>query len=274
MKISLNLKTGESRMLRSWKNNNDPAPGIFSFGIDHHDSDQFFIWKRSVPYWRSSYWNARTFNKIPGANHYFLFHFITRHIHDELYLEYSAMYDHTRLVMDTSGEIRCQIWNYESKSWGLTWFQPKDRCSLYAACGAFATCNNHNTPICKCMPGFKPVASPENWNSANWSDGCVREVQLRCGDDDKFVPLGKIKVPDDESAAVASSAGECRSHCVSNCSCRAYAYANMSNGGAPTCLVWYGRLVDAGNLDVGSDEGATDLYIRVAASELSKFSCS
>ncbi|XXG70260.1 hypothetical protein AAC387_Pa06g3059 [Persea americana] len=269
MKISLNLKTGESRMLRSWKNNNDPAPGIFSFGIDHHDSDQFFIWKRSVPYWRSSYWNARTFNKIPGANHYFLFHFITRHIHDELYLEYSAMYDHTRLVMDTSGEIRCQIWNYESKSWGLTWFQPKDRCSLYAACGAFATCNNHNTPICKCMPGFKPVASPENWNSANWSDGCVREVQLRCGDDDRFVPLGKIKVPDDESAAVASSAEECRSHCVSNCSCRAYAYANMSNGGAPTCLVWYGRLVDAGNLDVGSDEGATDFYIRVAASELS-----
>ncbi|RWR88115.1 Protein kinase domain-containing protein [Cinnamomum micranthum f. kanehirae] len=180
-----------------------------------------------------------------------------------------AMYDHTRLVLDTSGEIRCQIWNYESKSWGLTWFEPKDRCSLYAACGAFATCNIHNTPICKCMPGFKPVASPENWNSANLSDWCVRKVQLRCGDDDRFVPLGKIKVPDGESTAVASSVEECRSHCVSNCSCRAYAYANMSNGGASTCLVWYGRLVDAVNLDVKSDWGATDLYIRVPASELS-----
>lgn len=274
MKIRLNLKTGESRMVRSWKNNNDPAPGIFSFGIDHHDSHQFFVWKRSVPYWRSSYWNERTFNKIPDANNYFLFHFITRHIDDELYFEYSALYDHTRLVMDTSGEIRCQIWNYESKSWGLTWFQPNDRCSLYAACGAFATCDKHNSPICKCMPGFKPVASPENWNSANWSDGCVRKVQLQCGDDDRFVPLGKIKVPDGESTAVASSAEECRSQCASSCSCRAYAYAKISNGGAPTCLVWYGRLVDAEYVEVKSDWGATDLYIRVAASELSKFSCS
>lgn len=158
-------------MLKSWKNINDPTPGIFSFGIDQQDSHQFFIWKRSVHYWRSGYWNARTFNKTPDANNDFLFHFITGQINDELYFEYSAMHEHTRLVMDTSGEIRCQVWNHESMTWILAWFQPKDRCSLYAACGAFAACNNHNTPICECMPGFKPVASSENWNSANWSDG-------------------------------------------------------------------------------------------------------
>eukprot|EP00268_Persea_americana_P024260 TRINITY_DN236_c1_g1_i4.p1 TRINITY_DN236_c1_g1~~TRINITY_DN236_c1_g1_i4.p1 ORF type:complete len:830 (+),score=103.11 TRINITY_DN236_c1_g1_i4:54-2543(+) len=270
MKIRLNVKTGERLMLRSWKNNNDPAPGIFSFGINQQDSDQFFIWKRSAPYWRSGYWNARTFNKIPDANNQFLFHIITMRVRDELYFEYSSMYDHTRLVMDTSGELRCQVWNYESKSWGVAWFEPKDRCSLYAACGAFSVCSNHSTPTCECMPGFKPVGSSENSNSVNWSDGCVRKAQLQCGEEDGFVSLGRIKVPDGESMAIAASEEECRAQCVSNCSCSAYAYANMSNGGAPTCLVWYGGLVDvAGSYAVERDEGASDLYIRIAASELS-----
>lgn len=270
MRIGLNTRTGESRMLRSWKNNNDPAPGIFSFGIDKRDSHQFFVWKGSAPYWRSGYWNVRTFNKIPDANHWFLFHFITRSIDDELSFQYSALYDHTRLVMDTSGQVRCQVWNHESNSWGLAWFQPKGRCSLYAACGAFATCNNQKTPSnCECMPGFEPVASPENWDSAKWSDGCVRKEQLRCRDEDRFVLMGRIKFPDGESMVIAASAEECREQCVSNCSCRAYAYANVSNGVAP-CLLWYGRLVDAGNLDEKGDVGG-DLYIRVATYELSKF---
>ncbi|XXG83207.1 hypothetical protein AAC387_Pa10g1013 [Persea americana] len=179
------------------------------------------------------------------------------------------MYNNTRLVMDTSGQLTCQVWYDASKSWGLAWVQPRDSCSIYAACGAYGICNNHNNPICKCMRGFEP-ASPSNWNSGNWSAGCVRKAQLECWNKDGFLLMGRIKIPDGETSAIAKSAEECRAQCVSNCSCSAYAYANTSGGAGSSCLVWYGRLMDAGDLTVEEkDDGARYVYIRVAASELS-----
>ncbi|XP_058073094.1 G-type lectin S-receptor-like serine/threonine-protein kinase At4g03230 isoform X2 [Magnolia sinica] len=268
MKIGMNKKTGENRLLLSWKDVDNPAPGSYSFGLDPQDSNQFFIWVGLDRHWRSGYWNGRTFNKIPEASTDFLFHFITISNDDEVFFQYSALYDNTRMVMDVSGQIRCQVWYDTSKKWGLAWFEPRDRCSIYGACGAYGICNNHNQPFCKCMPGFEPASETE-WGLGNWSGGCVRRMPLKCDGGDWFLSLGQMKVPDSESTVIVASEEECRKVCARNCRCSAYAYAKVSGGGASTCLVWFGNLMDGGDLrGEERDEGAQDLYIRLAGSEL------
>lgn len=55
-------------------------------------------------------------------------------------------------------------------------------------------------------------------------------------------------------------------NCVlSNCSCSAYASANVSIGGIG-CITWYGDLIDTREFT----DGGQDLYIRVSASTLGK----
>lgn len=44
MKIGYNKKTGENKILNSWKNREDPAPGLFSLAIYPTDaSNQYFL---------------------------------------------------------------------------------------------------------------------------------------------------------------------------------------------------------------------------------------
>ncbi|XP_058092429.1 G-type lectin S-receptor-like serine/threonine-protein kinase B120 [Magnolia sinica] len=62
MKVGINLRTGETWTLRSWRNDTDPAPGSFTFGIDPQSLNQFFIWRRSIPYWRGIFWNGTAFS--------------------------------------------------------------------------------------------------------------------------------------------------------------------------------------------------------------------
>ncbi|KAJ1272950.1 hypothetical protein BS78_06G242300 [Paspalum vaginatum] len=60
---------------------------------------------------------------------------------------------------------------------------------------------------------------------------------------------------------------ECTTECCSNCSCTAYAYANMSTalsgGDLSRCLLWFGELVDMGKYLHMDGE---DLYLRQAGS--------
>ncbi|KAM3244763.1 hypothetical protein ACQJBY_056221 [Aegilops geniculata] len=75
-----------------------------------------------------------------------------------------------------------------------------------------------------------------------------------------------MKVPDKFLHLKNKSFDECAAECSSNCSCTAYAYANLSSGGAnddPTrCLVWTGELIDTGK----STNSGENLYLRLAES--------
>ncbi|XP_058090932.1 G-type lectin S-receptor-like serine/threonine-protein kinase At4g03230 [Magnolia sinica] len=266
MKIGVNLVTRQNRFLRSWKTDTDPTPGIFSFGINLQDSNQFFVWQGSSPHWRTGYWNDRSFNQIPVTSNSFIFHFTTVSNEESIYLEYSALYNNTRMVMDVSGRVECRIWYDSTKTWGVAWMQPKDECGVYGVCGKNTRCSDSNTPPCECLRGFEPVSSKE-WNSGNWSSGCKRRTALKCGEEDEFLSLGRLKVPDHEFlVAAAGKAEDCRAECVRNCSCNAYVFTNVS-GGASQCLVWFGNLMDIG--DLIENQGAQDIHIRIAASELS-----
>jgi hypothetical protein len=88
---------------------------------------------------------------------------------------------------------------------------------------------------------------------------------LRCRDD-HFLPLAGMKVPGKFVYARNKSFEECTAECYHNCSCTAYAYANLSSilatGGPSRCLIWIGELVDS------EKSGALggNLYLRLAGS--------
>ena len=76
--------------------------------------------------------------------------------------------------------------------------------------------------------------------------------------------LPDMKVPDKFLQIRNRSFDQCVAECSSNCSCKAYAYANLSSGGTMAdpsrCLVWTGELVD-------SEKKASlgeNLYLRLA----------
>ncbi|MCI65034.1 G-type lectin S-receptor-like serine/threonine-protein kinase, partial [Trifolium medium] len=83
--------------------------------------------------------------------------------------------------------------------------------------------------------------------------GCVRKKGASvCRNGEGFVKVVSLKVPD-TSVAVAKglSLEECEKQCLRDCSCTAYAAADVSNGGSG-CLAWHGDLMDIQKL---TDQG-------------------
>ncbi|KAJ4976203.1 hypothetical protein NE237_001309 [Protea cynaroides] len=134
----------------------------------------------------------------------------------------------------------------------------------YGHCGAYGSCRTENTAECDCLPGFQPK-SPTEWYLSEWWDGCVRKRTLGCGKGDGFLKLVGLKLPDTSTSIVDKnlSLKECERGCLNNCSCTAYAPADITGEGSG-CLTWFGNLMDIRYFSDGSDH----LYLRVDAVEL------
>ncbi|KAJ0111194.1 hypothetical protein Patl1_02131 [Pistacia atlantica] len=70
MRMRLDKRTNVSQRLISWKNIEDPAPGLFSLELDPNGSNSYFIlWNgsRSHRYWSSGPWNEnqKLFDDVP-----------------------------------------------------------------------------------------------------------------------------------------------------------------------------------------------------------------
>ncbi|KAM0891177.1 hypothetical protein ACQ4PT_026563 [Festuca glaucescens] len=79
-----------------------------------------------------------------------------------------------------------------------------------------------------------------------------------------------MKVPDKFLHIKNRSFDECVAECSRNCSCTAYAYANLSRDDPTRCLVWIGELIDTGK----SVYYGENLYLRLAESPVNKKSSS
>ncbi|KAK4438571.1 G-type lectin S-receptor-like serine/threonine-protein kinase [Sesamum alatum] len=152
--------------------------------------------------------------------------------------------------MDVSGQIKQLSW--DNADWNLFWSQPRQQCEVYAYCGAFGTCNQNSLPFCDCLPGFKHK-SENDWNLKDYSGGCVREMNLQCGNNstnsnargDKFSMSSYMSLPDNALSMTVGNAGECESVCLNNCSCTAYAYDGNQ------CSLWNGELLNLQQLSQG-----------------------
>jgi hypothetical protein len=179
-----------------------------------------------------------------------------------------------RLVLNEVGVVQQLGWDPVSRVWNVFTQAPRDVCDDYAKCGAFGVCNVNtaSTLFCSCVVGFSPV-NPSQWSMRETRGGCRRNVPLECGNGtttDGFKMVRAVKLPDTDNATVDMGATleQCRARCLANCSCVAYAAADIRGGDDGSgCVMWTDAIVDVRYVDKGQD-----IYLRLAKSELGKHS--
>ncbi|OMO99852.1 S-locus glycoprotein [Corchorus olitorius] len=277
MKLSFNKRTNQSQRFTAWKNQDDPAPGFISLEIDPSETNQvIFVWNRSQQYWSTGPWDGQTksFNMVPEMRMLYLAGFIFNHVsnENESYFTYSFSTNFvnkdfviSRSSINASGQFVGTYWLTTKKDWTLYFSQPKQQCDVYGYCGAFGSCNDKSRQFCNCLTGFQP-ASREEWNQQLYSGGCTRQAKLQCENadsrGDQFLEIRMTTFPTNPQNVAADGIKECRSTCLNNCSCTAYAYNDNE------CSIWIGDLLNLKQLGEDDDEGKT-LHIRLAYSEFS-----
>ncbi|CAN1839575.1 G-type lectin S-receptor-like serine/threonine-protein kinase RKS1 [Linum perenne] len=239
MKLGVSRKTGSNRFLTSWRSEDDPATGLFTYKLNPSGSPQFFLYQDGI-YYSNTFVNASI---------------------------------HGRLVLHPSGLLNLMIWDGGDGQWKVIFSSPKHECDFYGSCGPFAKCYSSVVfPYeCDCLPGYEP-RYPRKWESRDRSAGCVRkrsESPSICRAGEGFVRVEKVKIPDASTALwtdVGMSKQKCEDECRKNCSCTAYSTIDI-NGKGTCCWTWYGDLIDTVHLAVN----AYDLYVRVDAIELADY---
>ncbi|KAK1305044.1 Receptor-like serine/threonine-protein kinase SD1-8 [Acorus calamus] len=267
MKVGWGLQTGLNRSLTSWRSPNDPSSGDYKFYMDIHGSPQFMLRRLldSILMFRTGPWNGLGFSGIPEMNVYNMFHYEFIQTQTEVYFTLFMRSDiKTRMILLPTGVLERYVWVEQKQGWNQLWASSKDQCNNYGTCGPNGICNTSDINVCDCLSGFKPK-SPKDWYLKDGSDGCLRKTELDCKGD-VFVAVSSVKVPDTSNSTVDKemSLDACRDACAKDCSCTAYATANISSGRG--CLMWFGDLWDTRTFV----DGVQVIYLRLAASEISQ----
>ncbi|XP_028086220.1 G-type lectin S-receptor-like serine/threonine-protein kinase At4g27290 [Camellia sinensis] len=193
--------------MSSWKCNDDPAQGDYTYWLDLHGYPQIFVSKGSVVLFRAGPWNGlwftgteTTLTKNP------IFKFGLYFEKDEIYYWYDLLNSSvaSRFILTPNGFAQRWTWINQNKGWVLYVNAPPTvNYDSYNLCGADGSCDVDKSP-------YSGVKLPDMLSS--W---CNRTMTL----------------------------GECREVCLKNCSCMAYTSLDIREGGSG-CLLWYDDLVD------------------------------
>ncbi|XP_016492884.1 G-type lectin S-receptor-like serine/threonine-protein kinase At4g03230 isoform X2 [Nicotiana tabacum] len=236
----------------------------FTFQLEQANNKKYVILKDGGIYWKGSVSTSGSFgfSEMPAYIANMLSNFTENNTVDSSYA--NSIFERTRLLMNSSGEIQFYSWDKESSQWSLMWLAPKDTCDVYKKCGKFGICNsNHVSSLCKCLPGFEPD-SPENLRAGEFSGGCSRMSVNSCEEDnvgklDTFLDLRSMKFASpDRLHTNTNTSDDCRRLCLRDCQCQAYTYDNF------VCGIWLSILK---NLQENYS-GGFNLSIRVATSNI------
>ncbi|CAA2993145.1 G-type lectin S-receptor-like serine threonine-kinase At4g27290 isoform X1 [Olea europaea subsp. europaea] len=264
-KFGLNYVTGRESFLTSWKTNEDPSPGNFTFHLDTTGYPQGIIKRGNLIVCRIGPWNGIRLSGIPNARQdptyaYGLFMSKNRTYYWEEAIDKSVI---SRVTLSQSGVVQRMTWVDRIQDWVVYLNIPADICDTYKLCGAYGRCNIGNSPSCGCLDKFVPKDA-QDWIRSDWSNGCIRRTPLNCSKGDVFLKYSGIKLPDSRYSRFNKNMTieECKVECLKNCSCMAYTQLDISKEGSG-CLFWFGDLVDIRDLSVNGQ----DIYIRMASSE-------
>ncbi|KAL8088120.1 hypothetical protein AgCh_038043 [Apium graveolens] len=244
------MKMDETLNLTSWKSEEDPAAGNFSFRLDEEVNGGYSIEKYGfIPYWKSGGKRINSFiskqMSIPASS----------------LLSNTTNSSRSRLFMKSDGEIEYLSWDNVNMTWSVSWSEPKGPCSVFKACGSSAKCNphphNHTMALCTCLPGYEPT-NEENWKPGDNSQGC-KKISSECTPSNtSFVQLNVTMVRSNTQSFQAVEEGvKCISLCQNECACQAYSNSyNRKNG----CWFWSDDLND---IQEGSDGDHHVIFIRV-----------
>ncbi|KAL4628691.1 hypothetical protein ACB092_05G258200 [Castanea dentata] len=264
MKLGWNLKNGLHMYMRSWLSANDPSVGEFSFSLDPPETPQLVLRKGTQKRNRWGPWDGVRFSGSAALRSNPVFIPMFNSSIEEVYYTFKIVDQSllSRFVVTPDGLIQYLQWSKNSNEWVIMVTLQRDSCDSYMVCGPYGNC--YDGPKCECLNGFRPK-SPDGWARVDWSGGCVRKWELNCGNGDGFVKYGGMKLPDNSHLAASRnlSLEECKSVCLSNCSCMAYSMVDIHGNGGD-CLLWFDDLLDMRDFSGGGD----DLYIRMAKEEL------
>ncbi|KAI4368189.1 hypothetical protein MLD38_016775 [Melastoma candidum] len=264
MKLGWNLRTGLERRMTSWASSNDPSSSQFTFSLEPPESPQLVLKQGNQKLYRWGPWQGVRFSGSDELNSNPVFQPSFYSSADEVYYKYTVVDNSTtlRLIVTPDGLIQYSAWR-NSNQWVPIVTLQRDNCDRYDICGPYGSCYS-SSPNCRCLSGFTPT-SPQNWNSLDWTDGCMRKFALNCSNNDGFVKYEGLKLPDFSylSTNRSLSLKECQIICRQNCSCTAYTIIDIHGNGGD-CVLWSGQLFDMKNYPDGGDV----LYIRMARAEL------
>ncbi|XP_028966254.1 G-type lectin S-receptor-like serine/threonine-protein kinase At1g61550 isoform X2 [Malus domestica] len=274
MLLGFDSKSGDTNFLTSWKSESDPSTGMFLVGLTTEVPSQIVVWiNGSTPYWRSGPWDKSRYIGLPGTNNGYINGLkLDDNVRQETKYNFFNFGDTLAYSDISSDGILKLMYSEHGENWILDFVAQNSSCDKYAACGPFGICKRSEsptTPICKCLKGFAPK-SHEEWSKGNRTGGCVRQTKLVCETntnqsvasrktEDGFLKMVRLKVPDFHEYITSLDAQECRTHCLKNCSCLAYAHVNNIG-----CLVWSKDLIDMQEFAYGGE----DLFVRLDRSEL------
>ncbi|XP_074269992.1 G-type lectin S-receptor-like serine/threonine-protein kinase SD1-13 [Silene latifolia] len=265
MSLMYNKRIGSNSMLKAWKNPSDPSQGRFVNGLSLSALPEIFIWDMGRPYYRSGPWNGNIFLGLEVKHPDFKSRGTTIQTDGQGNTSvnyFNPPFPSTNFELSYNGTLRHQHWDYAKGEWNVLWEAPDDECEFYGKCGEYGSCSTLSSPICKCLKGFKPNVKQE-WESGNWSNGCTRTKQLLCGakgaKENVFFSLPQMKPPADTNWLQGLDQDSCRTQCLSNCSCSAYAF-DIGVG----CMTWSGNLIDTRQFS----SSGVNLYLRLSHSEL------
>ncbi|CAD6262122.1 unnamed protein product [Miscanthus lutarioriparius] len=277
MRIGKNPQTGAEWSLTSWRASNDPTTGDCRRVMDTRGLPDTVSWQGNAKKSRSGPWNGLWFSGVPGMERVSNSDAYSNQVvirPNEIAYIFNARTDapFSRLVLNEVGVLQRLAWDPANRVWNVLAQAPRDLCDDYAMCGAFGLCDMDTTAtlFCSCVLGFSPV-NPSQWSLRQYGGGCRRNVPLECDGNgtttDGFMVVRAVKLPDTDNATVDMSATveQCRARCLANCSCVAYAAADIRGGGDGSgCVMWTNYIVDMRYVDKGQD----CLYLRLAKSEL------
>ncbi|KAI8557685.1 hypothetical protein RHMOL_Rhmol04G0029100 [Rhododendron molle] len=273
MKLGKNFLTGQEWYISSWKSDDDPGQGAFTYVLDTHGYPQIFLRNGATDLYGLGPWNGLKFsgvqNPAPISRFYYDVSFNYDLNTEVVYYTYEVSNSSvvSRSVLSHEGYMTFWASFDQTRSWLAIGSVPKARCARYASCGSYGICNKNNSPECGCWVKFMPK-NPKEWKLHDWSNGCVRETPLSFqqeGGEDGFVMYSGVKLPDTRNSSFdrRMSLEECRRTCLGNCSCTAYANLDIREAGSG-CLLWFGDLIDIKEFIEG---GGQDIYVRMASSE-------
>ena len=190
MKIGLNRIIGINSFLTSWKSQDDPGIGNYSFKLNLTGFPQLLLYDGSTPHYRASPrpWNTPVAEPSLG--------FTSNFVNNEDEISYFSSLDDpsiiTRCVVDSSGLLQQLTWNDGDRQWKQVWSTPK-LCDNYGNCGAYSICIVDSTTrfACTCLPGYEPKSLRDG------SEGRVRKKLglSMCGNGEGFVKVAHLKAP-------------------------------------------------------------------------------
>ncbi|KAI3817712.1 hypothetical protein L1987_11510 [Smallanthus sonchifolius] len=266
MKLGKNFITGRETYLTSWRSADDPSSGEYTLRllVFKGKYQQVYLKRGSANVTRIGPYNGVSFsgqaNYAPDANPTSISYLVVNQ--NETYIVYISKSNTTTLktIVTPGGELKISQLKFQNPEWMPISTSPVDYCDNYGVCGPYGSCTTSTSPNCGCLKGF------ERKNSDNGTSVCQRRIALDCGPGEGFLKFSSMKLPDTENAVFSSnmSLQDCKVACKNNCSCTAYANPNITPGGVG-CLLWFG-LIDVRVFP----QNGQDLYVRLAASELSE----